>query len=96
VWDQGSEVWVGEDGDSPHPLGVYPPDMPSDSVLDRDEDEDPSLAILDAIEEDVLWEVKVARLKTKGWRELLNLKSSINYNDVSASSRREKGKTHML
>jgi hypothetical protein len=32
-------------------LAVYPPDMPLDWVLDSDEDEDPSLAILDAIEE---------------------------------------------
>jgi hypothetical protein len=52
VWDQGNEVWVGEDEDSPHPLGVCPPDIPLDWVLDGDEDEDPSFAILDAIEED--------------------------------------------
>jgi hypothetical protein len=30
VWDQGDEGWVGEEGDSPYPLGVYPPDMPLD------------------------------------------------------------------
>lgn len=77
-------------------MGVYPPDMPLDSVLDGDEDEDLSLAILDAIEEDIFWEVKDARLKTKGWRELLNLKSSINYSDASVSSRRGKGKSHVL
>jgi hypothetical protein len=29
-------------------------------------------------------------------RELLNLKSSINYGDASAPSRRWKGKTHMM
>jgi hypothetical protein len=28
VWDQGDEVWVGEGGDSPYPLGVCPPYMP--------------------------------------------------------------------
>jgi hypothetical protein len=30
VWDQGDEVLVGKDGDSPYPLGVCPPDMPLD------------------------------------------------------------------
>jgi hypothetical protein len=69
--------------------------MSLDWVLDGDEGEDPSLAILDAIE-DFLWEVKVARLKIKGWRELRNLKNSINYGDANASSRRGKGKTHVL
>jgi hypothetical protein len=34
----------------------------------------------------------LARKKTKGNRELLNLKSSVNYGDVSALSRRRKGK----
>jgi len=38
VWDQSEEVWVGEDGDSSHPLGVCPPDMPLDGVLDGDKD----------------------------------------------------------
>jgi hypothetical protein len=37
----------------------------------------------------------IACQKTKGKRELLNLKSSINYGDVSAPSRRGKGKAHM-
>jgi hypothetical protein len=72
--NQGDEVWVGEDGDFPHPLGVYPPSMPLDWVLDRDKGEDPSLAIFDAIEQDFLRKVKVVRLKTKGWRKLRNLK----------------------
>lgn len=84
------------DGDSPHPLGVYPPEMSLDWVLDGDEGEDLSLVILDAIEEDFLREVKVAHLKIKGWRELRNLKSSINYGDASASSWRRKDKTHVL
>jgi hypothetical protein len=87
VWDQGNEVWVGEDGDSPYPLGVCPPDMPLDWVSDGVEDEDPSFAILDAIEEDFHRVKKVARLKIKGRREVLNLKSSINYGNASVPSR---------
>jgi U3 small nucleolar ribonucleoprotein component len=64
--------------------------------MDRVEDEDPSLAIMDAFEEDFLRKVKVARLKTKGRREILNLVSSINYGDASASSWHRKGNAHML
>jgi hypothetical protein len=41
---------------------------------------------MDAFEEDFLRKVKVARLKTKGRREILNLASTINYGDASASS----------
>jgi hypothetical protein len=37
----------------------------------------------------------IARQKTKGKSELLNLKSSINYGDASALSRRGKGKAIM-
>jgi hypothetical protein len=96
VWDQDDEVWVGEDGDSPHPLGVCPPDMPSDWSLDGDEDEDPSFIILDAIEEDFHLVAKVERLKIKGMREVLNLKSSINYDDASVPSQRRKGKARVL
>jgi hypothetical protein len=70
--------------------------MPLDWALDAVEDEDPSLAILDAIEEDFHRKVKVARPKTKGRRELLNLNSFINYGNVSTTSRREKDKAHML
>jgi hypothetical protein len=44
VWDQGDE----EDGVSPFPLGVYPPDMPLDWAADGEEDEVLLLAILDA------------------------------------------------
>jgi hypothetical protein len=64
--------------------------------LDSVEDGDLSLAILDAFEEDFLLEVKVVRLKTKGRMEILNLVSSINYGDASASTRHRKGKAHML
>jgi hypothetical protein len=48
-----------------------------DWVLDGDEGDDPSLAILDAIDEEFHWKTMVARQKTKGMRELLNLKSFI-------------------
>ena len=43
-----------------------------------DEDEDLTLAQLNAVEEDLHREVKVARPKSKGKRELFNLKSSVN------------------
>jgi len=92
----GNEVWDGEDGDSPYPLGVLPPNLALDWELDSDEDVYLSLAILEAIEEDFHRGVKVARPKTKGKREVLNLVSSINYGDVSASSRLRKGKVHIL
>jgi hypothetical protein len=89
VWDQGDEVWDGEDVVSPSPLGVFPPD---------EEDKAPLLAILDAnvSEEEFHRESMVARQKTKGRREMLNLKSSINYGDDYATSRRRKGKAHMM
>jgi hypothetical protein len=54
-----------------------------------------SLAILDAITEDFYRDQLVACKKTKGKRELLNLKSSVNYGDVSAPSRCRKGKDPM-
>jgi U3 small nucleolar ribonucleoprotein component len=79
-------------------LGVLPPNMALDWDLDRveDEDEDLSLAIMDAFEKDFLRKVKVAWPKTKGRREILNLVSTINYGDASASSRHRKGKAHVL
>jgi hypothetical protein len=45
-------------------LGVFPSSMPLDWVLDGVEDEDLSLAIFDAIEEDFHREVKVVHPKT--------------------------------
>jgi hypothetical protein len=51
VLDKGNKIWNGEDGKSPYPLGVLHLDMPLDWKMDGDEGEDPSLAILDAIEE---------------------------------------------
>jgi hypothetical protein len=85
VWEHDDEIWDGEDGNSPYPLGVLPPNMALDWDLDCVEDK-LSLAIMDAFEEDFLRKVKVARLKTKGRREILNLASTINYGDASASS----------
>jgi hypothetical protein len=77
-------------------LGVFPPNWAVDWELESDEGLDPSLVILDAIEENFYWRVKVARPKSKGRREVLNLASSINYGDSCASSRRRKGKAHMV
>jgi hypothetical protein len=54
-----------------------------------------SLAILDALEEEIHRDKMIAHQKTKGKRELLNLKSSINYGDASTFSRCWKGKAHM-
>jgi hypothetical protein len=54
-----------------------------------------SLAILDAMEDEFHRDKMIARQKTKGKSELLNLKSSINYGDASALSRRGKGKAIM-
>jgi hypothetical protein len=83
VWDHGDEIWNGEDGESPLPLGILHPDMPLDWAMDGVHGEDPSLAIMDAIEEEFHRERIIARQKTKGRRELLNLKSSINYDNAS-------------
>jgi hypothetical protein len=62
--------------------------MPLDWVSDGVEDEDPSFAILNAIEEDFHRVKNGARLKIKGRREVL--KSSINYSNASVPSRRRK------
>jgi hypothetical protein len=48
--------------------------------------------IRDAMEEEFLREKMIARQKSKGKRELLNLQSSFNYGVASDSSRRRKGK----
>lgn len=80
VQDQGVEVWDGEDGVSSFPLGVYLPNMHLDWVEDCEEDEVLLLDIFDASvsEEEFLLESMVTRQKTKGRREVLNLKNSIN------------------
>jgi hypothetical protein len=54
--------------------------------------EEEALAIRDTMEEDFLPEKMIARQKSKGKRELLNLQSSINYGDASISSRHSKVK----
>jgi hypothetical protein len=42
VWDQDNEGWDGDDGVSPFPLGIYPPDLPLDWAADGEEDEVPA------------------------------------------------------
>jgi len=79
VWEQDEEFWDG-----------VPLDWEMDDGLEVE-----SLAILDAITEDIYQDQLVAHKKTKGKRELLNLKSSVNHGDVSAPSRRQKGKDPM-
>jgi len=54
-----------------------------------------ALAIRDAMEKDFQREKIIARLKSKGKRELLNLYSSINYGDAKVPSRSRKGKAYM-
>jgi hypothetical protein len=44
------------------------------------------------MEEEFLREKMIARQKSKGKRELLNLQSSVNYGGTSDSSRCRKGK----
>jgi hypothetical protein len=74
-------------------------DIPADDkdgVSNGEEVKDPSLEFPDAIEEDFLQIVKFARPKNKGKREVLNLNSSINYDDASVSSWRGKNNAHVL
>jgi hypothetical protein len=77
-------------------LGVLPPGLALDWELDNDEDMDPSLVILEAIEEDFHRGVKASCPKTKGRREVLNLVSSINHSNSSASYRLRKGRAHVV
>lgn len=58
--------------------------------------EEEALAIRNAMEEEFLREKMIARQKSKGKRELLNLQSSINYGVASDSYRRMKGKGFKL
>jgi hypothetical protein len=60
-------------------LGVYPPDEVDEASL---------LAIVDSSisEEEFHQESVVARQKNKGRREMLNLKSSVNYGNDYATS----------
>jgi len=90
LWDQG------EESDSPHPLGVVPPDLHLKWESDGAENEDSALALLDAIEEDFHQGSMGKRYKFKGRRELQNLKSSINYDVASVQSRSRRGKAQVL
>jgi len=80
AWEKDDDFWEG---------------LPLDWEMDGVQDEE-SLAILDALEEDIHRDKMIARQKTKGKRELLNLKSSINYGDANTSSKRGKGKALMM
>lgn len=80
VWEKDDDFWEG---------------LPLDWVMGGLQDEE-SLAILDALEEDIHQDKMIARQKTKGKRELLNLKSSINYGDARTYSKRWKGKALMM
>jgi hypothetical protein len=53
------------------------------------------VTIRDAMEEEFQREKMIARQKSKGKRELLNLHSSINYGDEKNHSRRRNGKAHL-
>lgn len=68
------------------------------TIKQSQEDEALLLAILDASvsEEEFHREAMVVCQKTKGIRDVLNLKSSINYGDDYDSSRRRNGKAHMM
>jgi hypothetical protein len=79
VWEQDDEFWDG---------------MPLDWEMDGVRVIEP-LAILDAFPEEFYRDQMLAHQKTKGKRELLNLKSSVNYGDVSAPFKCRKRKAHM-
>lgn len=57
---------------------------------------DTTMALLTPVEEDHPREVKGVCSNTRGKRELLNLECSINCDTAGASSRRGKGKAHVL
>jgi hypothetical protein len=69
--------------------------LPLEWALEGDFGEE-ALAIRDAMEEDFQREKMIARQKSKGKRELLNLHNSINYGDAKGPSRSRKGKAHMM
>jgi hypothetical protein len=68
--------------------------LDGDFALDRDFGEE-AMSIRDAMEEEFLRDKMIARQKSKGKRELLNLHSSINYGDDLVPFRRRKGKAHV-
>jgi hypothetical protein len=68
--------------------------LDGDFALDRDFGEE-AMAIRDAMEEEFQRDKMIARQKSKGKRELLNLHSYINYGDDLVPFRRRKGKAHV-
>jgi hypothetical protein len=74
VWEDVNDFWDG---------------LPLDWDMDGDFEEE-ALAIRDAMEEEFLRKKMIARQKSKGKRELLNLQSSVNYGVASDSYRRRK------
>lgn len=84
---------------SPSYLRCSSSDIPTDvndRVSNGEEVEEPSLEFTNSIEEDLLQIVKLGRPKNKTMRELWNLNRSINYGNESVSSRRRKGKAHVM
>jgi hypothetical protein len=79
VWEEEDDYWEG---------------LPLDWAWEGSFGEE-ALAIRDAMEEDFRREKMIARQKSKGKRELLNLHSFINYGVAKDPSRSMKGKAHM-
>jgi len=46
VCDLGGDLWDGEDGDVPYPVGIFPPAMPSDWASGCDKDVCPVVGVL--------------------------------------------------
>jgi hypothetical protein len=74
--------------------------LPLDWALDEDfalagDFGEEAMAFRDAMEEEFQRDKMIARQKSKGKRELLNLHSSINYGDDFIPARRRKGKAHV-
>jgi hypothetical protein len=86
-FDHNGEIVVLEEEDDDYWDGLS-----LDWAMDGDFGEE-AMAIRDAMEEEFQL---IARQKFKEKEELLNLHSSINYNDAKNSSRRRKGKARML
>jgi hypothetical protein len=80
VWEEEDDYWDG-----------LPLDWASDGAFGEE-----AMAIWDAMEKDFQRDKMIARQKSKGKMELLNLHSSINYGDAKDPFRRRKGKAHMV
>jgi len=93
-FDHNGEIVVWEEEDD------FGDGLPLDWVLDGDfaldmDFGEEAMAIRDAMEEEFQRDKMIARQKSKGKRELLNLHSSINYGDDFVPFRRRKGKAHV-